>query len=603
MHWNQELLTSAVWLAKAYGITMVLFIAVGYLLVRSTLWGKQFWALAGPYFSPKRSWQPLAVMALILFMTLLAVRISVLISTWYNGLYSALQKLDENAFWVSLSIFAVLASVHIVRILLDYYIQQRFSIHWRVWLNEHLLSRWLDKQAYYRSQYLADVGDNPDQRIQQDIASFVSSSLSLSMGVVNAMVSTFAYTMILWGLSGDVHLFGQVIPRGMVFLVYVYVLIATVIAFKIGRPLIRLNFLNERFNADYRYTLVRVREYAESIAFYCGEKIEGALLRNRFGRLIDNVWRIVFRSMKFQGFNLVASQISVVFPMIIQAQRFFTKQINLGDLMQTSQAFGTLHDNLSFFRSAYDDFAGYRAVLNRLSGFTDAIVDANALPIPDVRDEGHRVALEGLTVRTPANTVLLEDLTLSVDPHSPLLIRGRSGAGKTTLLRAIAGLWPYCDGRIVRPADRVLFLSQKPYLPLGTLRDALYYPASPERADDEHASRVLVDVQLGHLSHRLDDPADWGHILSLGEQQRLAFGRLLLARPVAAFLDEATSAMDEGMEDAMYRLVRERLTDTILVSVGHRSTLLTHHPRQLELSGEGRWKVSDSVVPALQPAG
>jgi len=603
MHWNQELLTSAVWLAKAYGITVVLFIAIGYLLVRSTLWGKQFWALAGPYFAPKRSWQPLAVVALILFMTLLAVRISVLISTWYNGLYSALQRLDENAFWISLSIFAVLASVHIVRILLDYYIQQRFSIHWRVWMNEYLLSRWLDKQAYYRSQYLADAGDNPDQRIQQDIASFVSSSLSLSMGVVNAMVSTFAYTLILWGLSGEVHLLGYVIPRGMVFLVYIYVLIATVIAFKIGRPLIRLNFLNERFNADYRYTLVRVREYAESIAFYCGEKIEGALLRNRFGRLIDNVWRIVFRSMKFQGFNLVASQISVVFPMIIQAQRFFTKQISLGDLMQTSQAFGTLHDNLSFFRSAYDEFAGYRAVLNRLSGFTDAIVDANALPTPDVRDEGHRVALEGLTVRTPANTVLLEDVTLSIDAHSPLLIRGRSGAGKTTLLRAIAGLWPYCDGRIVRPAERVLFLSQKPYLPLGTLRDALYYPTAPESVDDERASQVLVDVQLGHLAARLDEPADWGHILSLGEQQRLAFGRLLLARPVAAFLDEATSAMDEGMEDAMYRLVRERLTDTILVSVGHRSTLLTHHPRQLELSGEGRWKVSDSGMPALQPAG
>jgi putative ATP-binding cassette transporter len=603
MHWNQELFASAVWLAKAYGITVVLFIAVGYLLVRSTLWGKQFWALAGPYFSPRRSWRPLAVLALILLLTLMAVRINVLISTWYNGLYTALQKLDETAFWLSLWTFAALASVHIVRILVDYYIQQRFSIHWRVWLNEHLLSRWLDKQAYHRSQYLPDVGDNPDQRIQQDIASFVSSSLSLSMGVVNAMVSTFAYTLILWGLSGEVHLFGQVIPRGMVFLVYLYVLIATVIAFKIGRPLIRLNFLNERFNADYRYTLVRLREYAESVAFYCGEKVEGALLRNRFGRLIDNVWRIVFRSLKFQGFNLIASQTSVVFPMIIQAQRFFTKQITLGDLMQTSQAFGTLHDNLSFFRGAYDDFAGYRAVLNRLSGFTDAIVGANELPTPDVRDEGHRVALEGLTVRTPANTVLLEDVTLSVDARSPLLIRGCSVAGKTTLLRAIAGLWPYCDGKIVRPASNVLFLSQKPYLPLGTLRDALYYPAAPGLEDDPRAQQALLDVQLGHLTHQLDEPADWGRILSLGEQQRLAFGRLLLARLLAAFLDEATSAMDEGMEYAMYRLVRERLADTILVSVGHRSTLLVHHPRQLELSGEGRWKVSDSVMAVLQPAG
>jgi putative ATP-binding cassette transporter len=601
MSWNQELLTTAVWLAKAYGITIVLFIAIGFLVVHSTQWGKQFWRLAGPYFSPRRSWTPIAVVALMLLMTLLAVRISVLFSTWYNEIYSALQKFDEKAFWASMIVFATLASVHVGRILLNYYIQQSFSIHWREWLNEYLLSRWLDRQAYYRSQYSSDVNDNPDQRIQQDIASFVSSSLSLSMGVVNAMVSTFAYTMILWGLSGSMHLFGLTIPKGMVFLVYLYVLAATVIAFRIGRPLIRLSFLDERFNADYRYTLVRLREYAESIAFYCGEKIEGAVLRHRFAQLINNAWRIVFRSVKFQGFNLIVSQVSVVFPLIIQAQRFFTKQITLGDLMQTSQAFGTLHDNLSFFRSAYDDFASYRAVLSRLSGFTEAISSANALPTPDVRDEGHRVAVEGLTVRSPAGTVLLGNMSLSIDAHAPLLIRGRSGVGKTTLLRAIAGLWPYCDGRIVRPARNVLFLSQKPYLPLGTLRDALYYPASPEGASDELARRVLVDVQLGHLVIRLDELADWTRVLSLGEQQRLAFGRLLLASPAAAFLDEATSSMDEGMEDAMYQLVRKRLPDTTLVSVGHRGTLLAHHRCQLELIGDGHWKVDDCVQPALQP--
>src|SRR5690606_11336507 len=248
--------------------------------------------------------------------------------------------------------FAILAGVHVVRALVDFYIQQSFIIHWRKWLNEHLLSQWLENQSYFRTQYLAKGIDNPDQRIQQDITLFAQTSLSLSMGVINALVSTIAYTLILWGLSGPLALLGIEIPRGMVFLVFAYVLIATVFAIRIGRPLILLNFLNERFNADYRYALVRLREYAESIAFYAGEKVEGALLRHRFSQVIGNAWAIVRRSLKFLGFNFVVSQTAAVFPFIIQAQRFFSKQISLGDLVQTSQAFGRLQDNLSFFRTA-----------------------------------------------------------------------------------------------------------------------------------------------------------------------------------------------------------------------------------------------------------
>ncbi|HEY9280440.1 MAG TPA: ABC transporter ATP-binding protein/permease, partial [Eoetvoesiella sp.] len=476
MNWNQELIDSGLWLLKAYSITIVLFGLTIWALARFTVWGRQFWNLAGDYFSPGRSWKPILTVTLILFLTLCAVRLDVLFSNWYNSMYTSLQKLDEAAFWLAMWLFAVLATVHVLRSLIDFYVQQAFTIHWRVWLNERLLSRWLEQQAYYRTQYLDKPVDNPDQRIQQDVASFVEMSLTLSMGVVNALVSTVAFTLILWALSGPLAVFGLEIPRGMVFLVFIYVIIATVFAIKIGRPLILLNFLNERFNADYRYALVRLREYAESVAFYAGEKVEGALLRSRFAHVISNAWAIVYRSLKFLGFNFSISQAAVVFPFIIQAQRFFSKQISLGDLIQTSQAFGRLQDNLSFFRNAYDQFASYRATLDRLTGFTTAIKDSYGLPEPDVQAQGKRIALNNLSVSKPDGEVLIKDLTLEVLAGAPLLIRGPSGSGKTTLLRAIAGLWPYCEGDIIRPEHGALFLSQKPYLPLGSLRDALYYP-------------------------------------------------------------------------------------------------------------------------------
>jgi putative ATP-binding cassette transporter len=610
MDWKNALMESGIWLAQAYAVTILVAVASIWTLSRYTVWGRQFRALAADYFSPRRHWRPLAALALILLLTLGAVRLDVLFSQWYNTMYTSLQNLDEAAFWRAMVLFAILATVHVLRSLFDFYVQQAFTIRWREWLNEKLLGQWLENQSYYRTQYLDKTIDNPDQRIQQDVAVFVQMSLSLSMGVVNAVVSTVAFTLILWNLSGPLSVLGVEIPRGMVFLVFLYVLVATVFAIKIGRPLILLNFLNERFNADYRYALVRLREYSESIAFYAGEKVEGALLRSRFAQIIRNAWAIVFRSLKFLGFNFTVTQAAVVFPFIIQAQRFFSKQISLGDLIQTSQAFGRLQDNLSFFRNAYDDFATYRATLERLTGFTKAIDEACALPEPAIRSDESRLALQDLTVKTPAGALLLENLNLEIEPGRPLLIRGPSGSGKTTLLRAIAGLWPYCDGTIVRPEDNVLFLSQKPYLPLGTLREALYYPQHSLTTSDAvagsdtvagavgghtdvRAATVLKQIQLGHLADRLDETADWSRILSLGEQQRLAFGRLLLARPLAAFLDEATSAMDEGLEDAMYRLVREQLPCTMLVSVGHRSTLFNHHAEQLVLQGKnsGAWEL------------
>lgn len=591
MNWSHELIESVIWLAKAFAYSLLAATVVATLLARYTSWGRQFWRLAGPYFKPARSWRPILVLMLVLLMTLFAVRMNVLFSFWYNSFYSALQKLDASAAWYFLGIFGILATVHVGRSLLNYYISQSFEIHWRVWLNDTLVERWLSQQAYYRAQYVDQPADNPDQRIQQDVASFVTSSVSLSMGLVNAVVSLIAFTAILWGLSGPLAIFGLNIERAMVWLAYGYVLIATLLAFQVGRPLIGLSFLNEKLNANYRYALVRLREYKESIAFFGGEAVERKHFAQQFGLVIDNVWAIVHRTLKLSGFNLAISQAAVVFPLLVQLPRFLAKQISLGDMMQTANSFNQVQDALSFFRESYDNFADYRAVLNRLTGFCDAIEAANDLPRPSCDTGTQHLGVNALTLTKPDRTPLVANLSLDIASVQPLLVRGSSGCGKTTLLRSIAGLWPYGEGKVNKPAGlSVLFLAQKPYLPLGTLREALHYPGIPGK--DERASDVLIQCRLGHLVEALDQEQDWSHILSLGEQQRLAFGRILLNRPGAVFLDEATSAMDEDQEAALYRLLQEALPQTMVVSIGHRSTLRAFHRTELTITGDGHWNLN-----------
>jgi uncharacterized ABC transporter ATP-binding protein HI_0036 len=589
MDYTQEIITSSLWIARTLALTVIFFSLGIFLLVRLTHWGKQFWMFAGGYLSPKRSIKPLLFFVLIVTLTLFSVRLSLVHSTWYNNMYTALQEFNQTVFWEQMILFCFIAGFSVAAALISYYLNQRFSINWIEWLNTELLEKWMDKRAYYKSQYMGNNLDNPDQRIQQDIQSYVKTTLSLSTGVIDAVTSMISYTILLWGLAGPMTLLGIEIPRAMVYLVFAYVIFTTLIAFWLGKPLIRLNFANEKLNANYRYSLIRVKEYAESIAFYAGEKVEKSRLYKQFRAVIDNMWDIVFRALKFSGFNLVVSQISVVFPLLIQVSRYFEKQIKLGDLMQTLQVFGKLHSNLSFFRNTYDSFAEYKATLDRLTGFHYSVEAAQKQSKTDITDHPTDVIFQHLSVKSPMGKILIKDLNLTLTQGNSLLIQGQSGVGKTTLLRTIAGLWSYAEGKIFCPQHNTLFLSQRPYLPQGNLLTALYYPDTTENVDLAKITRVLEQVQLAHLQDRLEQEQDWTRILSLGEQQRLAFARLLLHKPKVAFLDEASASLDEGMEHAMYRLIREELPNTTIISVGHRSTLVPLHQQQLELHTDGSW--------------
>lgn len=602
--WGSELAHSLIWLSWVFPLTFVVSAIVIAVVLRTTTWGRQVWRISGGYFRGPTAWKVWAMLGLLLFFSLFAVRLNVLFSYWSNDFYNSLQfgaqaiathnhgglAHSKAFFWSSLGLFAALATIHVVRSLIDYYVGEAFEIRWRLWLTDHVTTDWLTGNAYYRNRFIDDTIDNPDQRIQADITSFISTSRSLTFGAISAVVTVVSFTKVLWDLSGSLTLFGVEIPRAMMWLVLMYVLLTTVVAFWLGRPLIRLNFMYEAVTAHFRYALVRVREGAEKIAFYGGQDVERTGLFARFRAVIAQYWRIVYRTLKFDGWNLTVNQAAVVFPWLIQGPRFFKGQVTFGDVTQTAQAFGNIHDSLSFFREAYSDFAGYRASTLRLDGLLQADDESRALPHIAATPLEHAVRIDGVDVRRPDGGVLIDDLTVALTRGDALVVKGPSGSGKTTLLRTLAQIWPYADGQVSEPAGREsLFLSQLPYLPLGDLRTAVAYPAAAHELDDATIKATLAKVSLGNLVDRLDEDEDWSAVLSPGEQQRIAFARVLLLKPQAVFLDEATSAIDEGLEDALYRLVRTELPDTIVVSVAHRSTVDRHHTERLELDGQGRW--------------
>jgi putative ATP-binding cassette transporter len=553
---------------------------------------RDLWTLTVPYWRSEERWKSGVLLAVIVAMNLGQVYLNVLFNSWYNLFYNSLQDRNFDTFVHLLMRFGVLAAIFLVNAVYRLYLRQMLQIRWRRWLTQRYVGEWLGGQAYYRLQLVGRGTDNPDQRISEDINGFVGQTLVLSLGLLDSVVTLASFASILWGLSGSLAVGGIAVPGYMLWVAVVYAGVGTWLVHLIGRPLIRLNFQQQQFEANFRYSLVRLRENAEGVALYGGEAQEARGLAARFANVVENWWGIMRQQKRLTWFSAGYSQIAIIFPLVVAAPRYFSGAIQLGGLMQIASAFGQVQGALSWFVDAYGSLAEWKATVDRLIGFERALIEQTRPAADQARRRavpaGRPVALESVDLLLPDGTTLVAGLTLSLPPGSRTVVVGPSGCGKSTLFRTISGLWPYCRGTIDLPSGaRLLFLPQKPYLPIAPLRQVVAYPDPPERHDDEAIRQVLIDCGLGHLADRLDQESHWAQQLSPGEQQRLAMARAILLKPDWLFLDEATSALDEASEAVLYRLLVTRLPSAALVSIAHRPEIGTFHDRLVDFSRLG----------------
>lgn len=559
---------------------------------------RNVWRMMRSYWKSEEKWWARGMLGVIIFLSLGQVYMLVLLNQWYNDFYNALQNYEFSLFWPLIGQFMLVAFVYIIMAVYAVYLRQMLQIKWRTWMTRQYLRSWMAKQVYYKLQVLKSDMDNPDQRISEDIDAFINLTLTLFLGFLKQLTTLLAFVAVLWNLSGILEIpFGETVvsvPGYMVFMCLIYSIVGTWLAHKVGYKLIGLNYDQQRFEADFRFNMVRVRENSESIAFYRGEQPETDGFEDRFKMVINNFWGLMKRTKLLNFYINGYSQLAVIFPVLMAAPKYFAGEMQLGGFMQTLSAFGRVQDALSYFVDAYDSIAKYVAVIRRLSGFTQHMEEVDALEskFRRMNNEADALALSDIEIDLPEGHKLIEGLNLTVNPGEYLLVSGKSGAGKSTLLRALAELWPYGSGQIAMPDDwRVMFLPQRPYLPLGTLRQAIYYPQSVPENDETDIAALLDEFGLSTLRDKLDEVDDWSRILSLGEQQRIAFIRILLFKPQLAFLDESTSAMDEELEARSYDKLKEVLPDMAVVSVGHRSSILQRHNVILRLIGNGAWMI------------
>ena len=551
------------------------------------------WRLAKPYWTSEEKWSAWGLLLAVIVLNLGNVYISVRINAWNNVFYNALQAFNSGELFRQLGTFCVLVAFAIAMSVYALYLNQMLQIRWRRWLTRRYLGVWLADHAYYQLQ-LRDTTDNPDQRIAEDLNQFTAYVLSLSLGLLTSVVSLVSFLVILWGLSGPAEIplgkWGTVhIPAYLVWTALFYAGVGTWLTVKIGRPLVPLNVNRQRFEADFRFSLVRFRENAESVALYGGEPVELRVFNECFRSVFENFRHIMKRQRRLTGFTLGYTQAALIFPLVVVSPRYFAKQIGWGGLMQVVNAFSFVQNSLSFIINAYTDIAAWQAVTQRLSGFEQQLLaihqSKRAVRQINIRRGGVGVAVKEIDLDLPVGTSLLRDVAFALARGEALLIEGPTGAGKSTLLRAMAGIWPFGRGEITLGKGRMLFVPQRPYLPLGTLASALLYPRGDKcGVSTARLAAVLAEVGLGALADELDMIENWSQRLSLGEQQRFAFARILLVEPALLFLDEATSALDEASEAQLYGLLRAASWRPTLVSVGHRSTLRNFHDHVLDVA-------------------
>lgn len=556
---------------------------------------RDVWYLTKSYWQSEEKKKAFFLLGCIIALTLGVVYMLVLLNQWNNSFYSALQNYDAKKIFDELIHFSWLAAIYILLAVYSYYLQQTLILNWRRWLTTRFIDIWLQNKTYYNLQMFGKDTDNPDQRISEDVRQFVEMTLSFGIGILKAFCTFASFVVILYNLSGSLSFtfMGKTwtINGYMLWASLLYSVIGTYITHIVGRKLVKINFIQQKYEADFRFSMIRLRESAESVAFYRGEAQEGSVFKQRFKMLLDNFWKLVNKQKQLVFLNSGYSQIAIIFPFVVAMNRYLTKEVTLGGLMQVASAFGRVQDSLSYFVDMYSSIAQWQAVVMRLTCFGHHMHDVyqqaerfhvERFAAADV------VEVNNMQINLPDGKLLLENISFTLHPGHNVLIKGVSGSGKSTLLRAISGIWPFVDGKIFLPErDKLMFIPQKSYLPLGTLRAALNYPGN-KPIDDTELIYLMDLCQIGYLKDKLDLEADWSHVLSVGEQQRLAFVRAHIQQPQWLFLDEATSALDEDTEANMYSLLQERLQQTTVVSVGHRSTLNKYHELVLRLNKSTR---------------
>jgi putative ATP-binding cassette transporter len=560
---------------------------------------KRAWRLACPYWGSSERLMAWVLLAASVGLTLFMVWIDVLFNTWQKDFYNALEEKNETDFWALLAWFCLLAAVMITAAVYQQYLQRMLEMRWRAWLTARYTMTWLDHNTFYRLEL--DRGtDNPDQRITEDVRTFTSGVLNLSLGLLNAVVTLVSFIGILWIASGPLSVavggMNLVIPGYMVWAALVYAMAGSAITWVLGRPLVRLSNEQQAREADFRFGLMRLRENAEGIALYRGSSVERTGSERLFGHVLTNWWDLIRTTKRLRFFTIGYAQVAIVFPFWVAAGRYFSGQVTLGQLMQISSAFDKVRESLSWFVTTYAELAAWKASVDRLLGFHDAVAAARAaqqhagLTIQS-NDRARAISGTGVTIQLPDGRTVLEPTDFTLSPGQRVLLTGASGSGKSTFFRALSGIWPFAGREIELPATaRMLFLPQKPYMPVGSLRAALAYPEAADRFDDKALLDALDSVHLAHLSGALDDERNWSLQLSPGEQQRLAIARAVLIHPDWLFLDEATASLDESTEAAMYELLQAKLPQATLLSIAHRPQVARYHERYWHLAS-GRLQI------------